>query len=72
MHHILSLTFHLTCFLKFTLLHVSVVCSFLYIIMDWVLNKDLDREKEIGSTGKGNSLGQRLETQGMVSSLLWM
>lgn len=40
--------------------------------MNWVLNEDFDREREIGITGKGNALGQRLETLGMVSSLRWM
>lgn len=40
--------------------------------MNWVLNEDFGREKEIGITGKENDLGQRPEMLGMVNSLLWL
>lgn len=73
MHHVLP---NVSPNLFFEIHHITTrINSFFFfiptLIMNWVLNKDFDREKEIGITGKGNSLGQRFETLGMVGSLLW-
>lgn len=42
------------------IVHISVVYSFLYVlVINWVLNDDFNKEREIG---KGSGLGQRLVT----------